>query len=104
MLRHYPDGDAELVRRAYAYAAEAHAARAGEAAADRAPDHRDLRAAGPSSRHLADQMGARGPGVQVPRARAIQGGRGAPRRAAPGPRTIDRPGDEDACERARARR
>ncbi|HEV8654629.1 MAG TPA: bifunctional (p)ppGpp synthetase/guanosine-3',5'-bis(diphosphate) 3'-pyrophosphohydrolase [Candidatus Limnocylindria bacterium] len=25
MLRHYPDGDAELVRRAYAYAAEAHA-------------------------------------------------------------------------------
>ena len=24
MLRHYPDGDAELVRRAYAYAAEAH--------------------------------------------------------------------------------
>ena len=26
MLRHYPDGDAELVRHAYAYAAEAHAA------------------------------------------------------------------------------
>ncbi len=26
MLRHYPDGDAELVRRAYTYAAEAHAA------------------------------------------------------------------------------
>jgi guanosine-3',5'-bis(diphosphate) 3'-pyrophosphohydrolase len=26
MLRHYPDGDAELVRRAYAYAAEAHGA------------------------------------------------------------------------------
>ena len=25
MLRHYPDGDAELVRRAYAYASEAHA-------------------------------------------------------------------------------
>ena len=25
MLRHYPDGDAELVRRAYSYAAEAHA-------------------------------------------------------------------------------
>src|SRR5258708_7666930 len=24
LLRHYPDGDAELVRRAYAYAAEAH--------------------------------------------------------------------------------
>jgi len=25
VLRHYPDGDAELVRRAHAYAAEAHA-------------------------------------------------------------------------------
>ena len=24
MLRHYPDGDAELIRRAYDYAAEAH--------------------------------------------------------------------------------
>jgi len=25
MLRHYPDGDAELIRRAYVYAVEAHA-------------------------------------------------------------------------------
>ena len=57
---------------------------AGEAAADRAPDARDLRAARRAPRDLADQVGARGPGVQDPRAGAVPRARQAARHPAQG--------------------
>src|SRR5207244_177642 len=126
MLRHYPDGDGELVRRAYTYATEAHEGQkriSGEPyithpaavamliaelgmdpatiAAPRGSDDGDLRAAHAPPRQLADQVGARGPRVQVPRAGAIQGARRAAGRAAAGARALHRPGHEDARVRAR---
>ena len=55
-------------RRPAAQHAHARAPAAGEAGAHRAPDDGDLRAARASARHVADQVGARGPRVQVPRA------------------------------------
>ena len=50
-----------------------------EAAADRAPDDGDLRAARRPPRHLADEVGAGGPRVQGARARALPGARQAAR-------------------------
>ena len=69
-----------------------------EAAAHRAPDPGDLRAARRAPGHLADQVGARGPGVQGPRARdatassrlsSTRGARRA-RRTSSGPSTCSR--------------
>ena len=48
----------------------------GQAGAHRAPDDGDLRAARASARDLADQVGARGPRLQAPRARQVQAARG----------------------------
>ena len=64
----------------------AHAVRpaVGQAAAHRPPDDGDLRAAGRAARHLADQVGARGPRVQGARAGAVPRARHAPRHPAQG--------------------
>jgi hypothetical protein len=61
-------GRAHQARRPAPQHAHAPAPAAREAAAHRPPDDGDLRAAGRAARHVADQVGARGPLVQVPRA------------------------------------
>ena len=87
-------------------AQHAHAVRPAvrEAAAHRPPDHGDLRAARRAARDLADQVGARGPRVQGPRARALPRARQAARHAAQGPRVVHRPRDRRAPAAARGRR
>ncbi len=83
----------------------AHAARpAGrEAAAHRPPDDGDLRAAGRAARHLADQVGARGPRLQGARAGALPRAGEAPRHPAQGPRDLHRAGHRRAPRRASPR-
>ena len=73
-------------------AQHAHAVRPAdrEAAAHRAPDHGDLRAAGRAARDLADEVGARGPRLQGARARALPRAGQAPRHPAQGPRDLHR--------------
>ena len=72
-----------------------------EAAAHRPPDDGDLRAAGRAARDLADQVGARGPRLQGPRAGALPRAGPAPRHPAQGPRVVHRAGDRDAPPGAR---
>ena len=67
-----------------------------EAAAHRPPDDGDLRPARRAARDLADQVGARGPRVQGPRARALPRAREAARHAPQGPRGLHRAGDRRA--------
>ena len=62
----------------------------GEAAAHRAGDARPLRAARAPLRHGEDAVGARGPRVQAPRARRVQGAREAGRAEARRARGADR--------------
>ena len=70
----------------------------------RARDPRHLRAARQPARRVAAQVGAGGPVVPLPRARALQAHRADARREAPGARALHRQAMRLLCARARRRR